>query len=73
MRRCAELEIRCEVDHIPVGYVPDFVNQHADTHKMFYGLPGYHLKDKQKTERCSSCAMEKVCPGERRDYREIYG
>lgn len=71
MRRCGELGIRCEVDHIPVGYLPEFVNQHVDTHKVFRDLDGYHLKDKEQAECCRGCEFETSCPGVRKDYREV--
>lgn len=72
MRRCGELGIHSEVDHIPVGHLPDFVNQHADTHKAFYGLKGYHSKDKAQTEVCDGCALNTACPGVRKDYLEAW-
>jgi hypothetical protein len=71
MRRCGELGIRCEVDHIPVGYVPEFVNQHVDTHKVFHGIAGYHQKDKEQAECCVGCEFEASCPGVRKDYVEV--
>lgn len=72
MRRCGELGIRSEVDHIPVGHLPEFANQHADTHKAFYGLTGYHSKDKAQTEVCTDCALKGECPGVRKDYLEAW-
>ena len=73
MRRCGELGLRCEVDHIPVGYLPEFANQHVDTHKVFRDLDGYHRKDKEQTECCSGCDFESSCPGVRKDYVEVQG
>lgn len=72
MRRCGELGIRSEVDHIPVGYLPEFANQHVDTHKAFYGLEGYHVKDKMQTAACSGCALHNDCPGVRKDYLAVW-
>ena len=71
MQSCGDLGIRCEVDHIPVGYVPEFVNQHVDTHKVFHGISGYHEKDKEQAECCVGCEFESACPGVRKDYREV--
>ncbi len=71
LERCGELGIRSEVDHIPVGYVGKFVNQHVDTHKVFHGISGYHEQDKEQAECCVGCEFEKACPGVRKDYSEV--
>ncbi len=73
MRACSELGIRFDVDHIPVCFVMDYREHHADYRKMRESKPGVHLSEKQQIADCDGCAMRPVCPGPRRDYVEIYG
>jgi MoaA/NifB/PqqE/SkfB family radical SAM enzyme len=73
MRRCAEVGVKFDVDHIPVCFVMDFKDHHADYRKMREHKPGVHLAEKQQVADCDGCAMRDACPGPRRDYIAIYG
>ncbi len=70
---CRELGIDFDVDHIPVCFVIDYKEHHADYRKMRESRPGVHLSEKQQVADCEACAMRELCPGPRRDYLEIYG
>ena len=72
-KACREAGIEFEVDHIPVCYVIDYKDHHADYHKMREHKPGVHLAEKQQVADCSGCVMADCCPGPRRDYVEVYG
>ncbi|MBI5629736.1 MAG: radical SAM protein [Elusimicrobia bacterium] len=73
MGRCSELGLDFDVDHIPVCFVMDHREHHADYRKMRDFTSGVHLSEKQQVADCKPCAMKDVCPGPRRDYIEIYG
>jgi sulfatase maturation enzyme AslB (radical SAM superfamily) len=70
---CRELNVGFDVDHIPVCFVLDYKDHHADYRKMRRQSPGVHLSEKQQVADCDGCAMRQECPGPRRDYLEIYG
>ncbi len=72
-RLCREKGIPFDVDHIPVCFVLDFKEHHADYRKMRESKPGVHLAEKQQVADCEGCAMRDGCPGPRRDYLEVYG
>lgn len=73
MRRCRESGLRFDIDHIPVCFVMDFKEQHADYRKMRAAVPGVHISEKQPVAECEGCAIRAHCPGPRRDYIEVYG
>ena len=70
---CRELGISFDVDHIPVCFVLDHKESHADYRKMRESKPGIHLAEKQQVADCDGCAMRETCPGPRKDYLEVYG
>ncbi len=72
-RACAELGVDFDVDHIPVCFVLDWKDHHADYRKMRERAPGRHLAEKQQVADCDGCAMREACPGPRKDYIEVYG
>jgi MoaA/NifB/PqqE/SkfB family radical SAM enzyme len=72
-RLCAKLGIEFDVDHIPVCFVMDWTEHHADYRKMRTTTPGRHLSEKQQVADCDGCAMRDACPGPRKDYIEVYG
>lgn len=72
-RACAELGVDFDVDHIPVCFVMDWKDHHADYRKMREKAPGRHLSEKQQVADCDGCAMRDACPGPRKDYIEVYG
>ncbi len=72
-KRCTELKIDFDVDHIPVCFVKDYKEHHADYRKMRTKTPGVHLSEKQQIAECDDCAMRSACPGPRKDYIEVYG
>lgn len=73
MARCRELGLRFDVDHIPVCFVMEFKEHHADYRKMREKTPGVHISEKQKVAECEGCNIRAMCPGPRRDYIELYG
>lgn len=72
-RACADLKVNFDIDHIPVCFVIDYKEHHADYRKMLESKPGVHLSEKQQVADCEPCMMNAVCPGPRKDYLEIYG
>lgn len=72
-KACEELGVGFDVDHIPVCFVLDYKEHHADYRKMLEGRPGVYLAEKKRVEGCEPCLMREVCPGPRRDYQEVYG
>jgi MoaA/NifB/PqqE/SkfB family radical SAM enzyme len=72
-RLCKELGVDFDIDHIPVCFMMDFKEHHADYRKMKEAKPGVHLSEKQQIADCDACAMRDGCPGPRKDYQEIYG
>lgn len=70
---CDELGVRFDVDHIPVCFVLEWKDRHADYRKMREKSPGRHLAEKQQVADCDGCAMADACPGPRKDYIEVYG
>lgn len=70
---CKELGVEFDVDHIPVCFVIEHKEHHADYRKMREAKPGVHLAEKQQVADCDGCAMKDFCPGPRRDYLEVYG
>jgi MoaA/NifB/PqqE/SkfB family radical SAM enzyme len=72
-KACKELGIQFDVDHIPVCFVIDYKDHHADYRKMREHKPGVHLSEKQQIAECDGCVMREACPGPRRDYLEVYG
>ena len=72
-RLCARLGVEFDVDHIPVCFVMDWKDHHADYRKMRTASPGRHLSEKQQVADCDGCAMRDACPGPRKDYVEVYG
>jgi molybdenum cofactor biosynthesis enzyme MoaA len=70
---CKELGVEFDVDHIPVCFVIDHKEHHADYRKMLEAKPGVHLAEKQQVADCDGCVMKDFCPGPRRDYLEVYG
>jgi MoaA/NifB/PqqE/SkfB family radical SAM enzyme len=70
---CKKLNINFDIDHIPVCFVSDFKEHHADYRKMLAQSSGRHLSEKQKIAECDGCVMREVCPGPRKDYIEVYG
>lgn len=72
MRRARELGLEFMVDHIPVCFVRDFKDRHADYQKMIQGRPGVYLVEKQQVAACESCSLKPHCPGPRVDYLDIY-
>jgi MoaA/NifB/PqqE/SkfB family radical SAM enzyme len=70
---CRELGVKFDVDHIPVCFVLDYKDHHADYRKMRENKSGVHLSEKQKIADCDGCAMRSACPGPRKDYIEVYG
>lgn len=70
---CDELGVRFDVDHIPVCFVMEWKDHHADYRKMREKAPGRHLAEKQQVADCDGCAMADACPGPRKDYIEVYG
>lgn len=73
MKKCVDAGIRFDVDHIPVCFVRDYKDHHADYRKMRLEQPGVHLTEKQKTGECEGCDLAAWCPGPRRDYVEVHG
>ena len=72
-RACGQLGVPFDIDHIPVCFMMEFKEQHADYRKMREHKPGVHLSEKQQVADCDGCAMRDACPGPRRDYIAIYG
>ena len=72
-RLCAKLGVNFDVDHIPVCFVMDWKDNHADYRKLRTSQPGRHLAEKQQIADCDGCAMKDACPGPRKDYIEVYG
>ncbi|MFI5360849.1 MAG: radical SAM protein [Elusimicrobiota bacterium] len=72
-RLCESLGVNFDVDHIPVCFVMDWKEHHADYRKMRDSVKGRHLAEKQQIADCDGCAMRAVCPGPRKDYIEVYG
>ncbi len=72
-KACNESGVDFDVDHIPVCFVIDYKDHHADYRKMRAQQPGVHLAEKQQVADCEGCVMRQACPGPRRDYLEIYG
>ncbi len=72
-RVCDRLGVNFDVDHIPVCFVLDWKDHHADYRKMLESKTGRHLAEKQKIADCAGCAMRELCPGPRKDYIEVYG
>lgn len=72
-RACDELGVNFDVDHIPVCFVLEWKDRHADYRKMREAQPGRHLAEKQLVADCDGCAMRDLCPGPRKDYIEVYG
>lgn len=72
-RACDELGVEFDVDHIPVCFVMEWKDRHADYRKMRTATPGRHLAEKQQVADCDGCAMRDACPGPRKDYIEVYG
>lgn len=70
---CDRLGVNFDVDHIPVCFVLDWKDHHADYRKMRAAAPGRHLSEKQQVADCDGCAMHDACPGPRKDYIEVYG
>ena len=70
---CGELGIDFDIDHIPVCFVLEHKEHHADFRKMRDAKSGVHLAEKKKLEGCDSCLMKDYCPGPRRDYIEVFG
>lgn len=70
---CDALGVRFDVDHIPVCFVLEWKDHHADYRKLREGRPGRHLSEKQQIADCDGCAMADACPGPRKDYIEVYG
>lgn len=70
---CDELGVRFDVDHIPVCFVMEWKEHHADYRKLREKTPGRHLSEKQQVADCDGCAMADACPGPRKDYIEVYG
>lgn len=73
MALCREASIPFDVDHIPVCFVMDYKDHHADYRKMREQKPGVHVTEKQKVAECDGCGIRDLCPGPRRDYIEVYG
>ena len=72
-RLCESLGVDFDVDHIPVCFVMDWKEHHADYRKMRASAKGRHLSEKQQVADCDGCAMRDACPGPRKDYIEVYG
>jgi MoaA/NifB/PqqE/SkfB family radical SAM enzyme len=72
-RLCERLGVNFDVDHIPVCFVLDWKEHHADYRKMRASATGRHLSEKQQVADCDGCAMREACPGPRKDYIEVYG
>jgi pyruvate-formate lyase-activating enzyme len=72
-KKCGELGIEFDIDHIPVCFVSDYKEHHADYRKMRDAKKGVHLAEKKQVDDCRACVMHDLCPGPRRDYQEIYG
>lgn len=72
-KACVELGVEFDVDHIPVCFVSEYKEHHADYRKMRDAVRGVHTAEKRKVDDCEACVMKDVCPGPRRDYQEIYG
>lgn len=72
-RACRERGLDFDIDHIPVCFMMEFKEHHADYRKMRESKPGVHLSEKQQVADCDGCAMRETCPGPRKDYLEIYG
>jgi MoaA/NifB/PqqE/SkfB family radical SAM enzyme len=70
---CDQLGVKFDVDHIPVCFVLEWKDRHADYRKMRDLVPGRHLAEKQQVADCDDCAMREACPGPRKDYIEVYG
>jgi MoaA/NifB/PqqE/SkfB family radical SAM enzyme len=70
---CDELGVPFDVDHIPVCFVMEWKDRHADYRKMRASATGRHLAEKQQVADCDGCAMREACPGPRKDYIEVYG
>ena len=70
---CKDSGINFDVDHIPVCFVIEHKDHHADYRKMREHKPGVHLAEKQQIAECDGCVMREACPGPRRDYLEVYG
>ncbi|PCI32948.1 MAG: hypothetical protein COB53_12355 [Elusimicrobia bacterium] len=73
MKKCMDYGIKFDVDHIPVCFVRDYKDHHADYQKMQDEQTGVHLTEKQKTGECEGCDLASWCPGPRRDYVELHG
>ena len=71
--QCKKLGVEFDIDHIPVCFMMDYKEHHADYRKMREHKPGVHLSEKQQVADCDGCAMRDICPGPRKDYLEIYG
>ena len=72
-RLCDRLGVNFDVDHIPVCFVMDWKDHHADYRKMLAAATGRHLSEKQQVADCDGCPMREACPGPRKDYIEVYG
>src|SRR5206468_866532 len=65
-RACKALGVDFDIDHIPVCFMLEFKERHADYRKMREHKPGVHLSEKQQVADCDSCAMRETCPGPRK-------
>ncbi|MCX5783222.1 MAG: radical SAM protein [Elusimicrobia bacterium] len=73
LKKCRELKLRCEVDHIPLCFMRDFKSLNVDYGKMLSGQSGLFRKEKKKIKICATCPDRKFCAGARADYLAIYG
>jgi MoaA/NifB/PqqE/SkfB family radical SAM enzyme len=73
MKRCTEIGVDFEVDHIPVCFVMDYKDKHVDYNKMRREVQGIYIEEKQQVKACDGCNIRAHCPGPRKDYVEVYG
>ena len=73
LRLASKLGIGCEVDHIPVCFIPGFAKLHVDCKKISSGAEGPFVKEKKKIPACRNCRFSGECAGPRLDYLKIYG
>jgi len=69
---CKKYNIKADVDHIPICFLWDFIENHVDYHKIKSWEKWVFLEEKNYVNKCIQCDKKQYCSWYRKDYLEIY-
>jgi len=72
LSKCKKYNIKADVDHIPICFLGNYIENHVDYNKIKSREKWVYLEEKNYVKRCLNCDKKDFCSWYRKDYLEIY-